>query len=393
MRRCNNFIDSFLEWQDNNEASQVYLKWVAVSILSAAMKRKLWLMWDRPLYSNFYIVLVGPPGARKGTAMRPGGQLLQAVNISRGPDSVTRQALIKAFQTAQVSDKDENSDLITHSSVNIFSEEMTVFTGYRQPDFFVALTDWFDCADYYEYSTKGGGEEVIYGTWLNLIGATTPVSLASSITGDSLGGGLLSRMIFVYADRKRKKVALPYHTTESEELFKNLKHDLNKVKTLVGQYKVTEAFEQAYRNWYEGLDEQQIFNNDERFAGYVNRRPTHVKKLAMVLAAARHDRLVIDEQDFVLALDMLHDIENKMPLALGGIGDNELAWIAANIDGMLVQAPEGKLMLSQIMTALYYSADGDKIVNCLRQMSQMQQVRLLRYEEDGKRDTIVERLS
>src|SRR5271155_3237484 len=54
------------------EAPSAYVIWSAISVISAVLKKKVWVRRGTyKVYPNQYIVLVGPPGVGKGTAIHP----------------------------------------------------------------------------------------------------------------------------------------------------------------------------------------------------------------------------------------------------------------------------------------------------------------------------------
>ncbi len=60
--------------------------------------------------------------------------------------------------------------------------------------------------------------------------------------------------------------------------------------------------------------------DDPRFAGYNERRATHIKKLMLVCSVARDDFLYITEPDFHRALALLEGAERQMARTFGGFG-------------------------------------------------------------------------
>ena len=62
---------------------------------------------------------------------------------------------------------------------------------------------------------------------------------------------------------------------------------------------------------------------DERFGGYLARKQTHIHKLAMILAAAESDRLVITAEHLALAHTMVTDLEPDMQFVFSKIGKSE----------------------------------------------------------------------
>ena len=68
-----NWISSYAAALDPiTEAPSAYVIWSAISVISAVLKKKVWVRRGTyKVYPNQYIVLVGPPGVGKGTAIHP----------------------------------------------------------------------------------------------------------------------------------------------------------------------------------------------------------------------------------------------------------------------------------------------------------------------------------
>lgn len=304
--------------------------WVGVSTIAGALRRKVWIdqayfKW----YPNFYIILVAPPGiVAKSTTASLGMRLLRRVpGIRFGPDVVTWQALATSF--AEAAELFElNGDYYTMSALTVESSEFGNFLNpadTQMVDFLVSL--WDGKEGTFDKRTKGSGNDQIHCPWINLIACTTPAWIAGNFPEYTIGGGLTSRCVFVYAEEKAKYVAYPsrhvpanLHDTE-DRLVQDLEHIAVK---LVGQYHMgdkvldwgEEWYEQHYRNRPIGLD-------DDRFGGYIARKQTHIHKLSMILAASTRDELEITIDDLQTANDMVTILEEAMPKVFGKIGRSD----------------------------------------------------------------------
>ena len=323
-RETGDWIDGFLELTDNSEPPISYRRWVAISVLAGALQRKCRLEWGEiTFYPNMYIVLVGPPGkARKGTAMGPGKRFLEDLQVPMSAEAITREALIRRM--ADVSDsiidlKTGESEF--HSSLTVFAPELTVFLGHQNYTLMSDLTDWFDCARKWRYETKGSGVDDIIGVWVNLIGATTPDLIRTALPLDAIGGGLTSRMIFIFEPDKGKIVPTPFLTDKEISLRMKLMSDLQRIHAMQGKFTITKKFLDKWIDWYSTQDANPPFN-DNRFAGYIERRAVHVMKLCMICSASRSNKMVINEDDFDRGLGFLKSAEIKMPQAFSGVGKN-----------------------------------------------------------------------
>jgi hypothetical protein len=232
-------------------------------------------------YANVFIALVGPPGGRKGTAMKIAKSMVQELDIKMGADSLgSTQALYKELMESEDTYIESNGVAKKHKSLSIWSEEFRVFLSDRDQMLIPSLTDLFDCADVWKYKTLSRKTEDISNCFITLIGGITPALLQESLSQTSVGGGLISRIIFVVGHGPKHRSALQYLTDEEEDVRNKLRMDLQEIANLQGQFKMDKTFLRSYIKWYE----QEYDNNsvrNEKFAGYNNRKPLHLNKLCI----------------------------------------------------------------------------------------------------------------
>jgi hypothetical protein len=329
-RNLNDWISGFMCYTENSEPPRLFRKWTAISCIASALQRKVKIEWGSNLtfYPNFYIVLVGPSATGKGTAMNPGLNILREIpSVHMAAQATSLQALIRKLKETNLND----IDLVTgqqsfHASMTIFSKEFTVFLGYQNRELMSALCDWYDCDPRWVYETISRSKEEIIGVWVNLIAGTTPDLIRSSLPIESIGGGLTSRIIFVFEEKPEKLVTLPTETAAERELFIDLVHDLEQISLLSGGFRWTSKFMERWDTWC-----RDQFNNppfrDRRFDGYNGRRRGHLMKLAMVHSVSRSKDglLILTEDNLNEAIDTLTEVENKMGMVFKGVGKSDIA--------------------------------------------------------------------
>lgn len=327
-RHYDDWLKSFVDYASYGEAPKRMYFWVGVSAIAGALRRRVWIdqayfQW----YPNFYIILVAPPGiVSKSTTADVGlGLLRQVPNIKFGPAVVTWQALVQGF--AQGAEAFEyGGQWITMSPMTIVSSEFGNLLNPHDKEMVDMLVNLWDGKPFTKMTKMSGTDEVV-NPWINVIAATTPEWIAGSFPEYMIGGGLTSRCVFVYADKKEKFVAYPGLHVPDDMAYRaaNLVHDLEHISTkLCGPYKLTPdaiAWGEAwYRRHYE-IDS--LTMDSTRFGGYVARKQTHIHKLAMVIAAARRDELLITQEDLEVAYTMVTDLEPEMAKVFERIGQKE----------------------------------------------------------------------
>lgn len=383
-RELSNWLDSYLAYTENSESPLSYHTWCGLSVIAGALQRRVYLNWGlgRVIYPNLYVVLIGPSGrTRKGVAIGVAKDLLKQVQgITVTPESSSgRQAMILAMKRALVNFTDPTDGKIKlHSAVTAFSEELSVFLGQGDIAYLSNLTDWYDSKDDWEYETVGRGKDTLQGLCLNLMGGTAPDWIQSMIPQEAVGGGFTSRVIFIVEENKRKLVPKYIPTQKELELKEVLIRDLERIAQLSGEITFTPEAEELYVNWY--IEQDTAFANgkpavsDHRFAGYCERRATHLQKLMLLTSASRGDDLTILPEDFLLAKKLLEDAEVNMGKTFGSLGKSKVSEPTDQIIAFIkkVGITTRKLILNQF----YRDIDPDTLGKIEVSMQQMGLVKI-----------------
>lgn len=365
------WIDAFMDYTDNSEPPHSFRLWSAISVISAALQRKCYLEWGSiTFYPNMYVVLVAPSGkARKGTAMAFASEMLEDLPLSLAAESITREALIGELVNAVKTYQLTPTDIMRfHSSLTIFAPELTVFLGYNNHALMSDLTDWYDCRNKWIYRTKHMGTDEINGVYVSLFGATTPELIRTTLPLDAIGGGLTSRMIFVFEPKKGKIVPDPFLSDAELELRQKLKADLERIHALRGTFKVTRSFVERWTEWYVAQEDNPPFD-DHRFSGYIERRPNHAMKLSMILNVSRSNNMTISKEDLDRAITVLEFTERKMIHTFSGVGKSSNADLITRV--MTEIAAKRSILLSKLQSMFYFDADSktmESVVETLRTM-------------------------
>ncbi len=360
-RELNDWLDSYIEYTDSAESPLSYHTWCGLSVIAGALQRRVYLRWGlgQVIYPNLYAVLVGASGrTRKGVAISIAKDLLKKIQgISIAPESSSgRQAMILAMKRANALFTDPTDGRQkAHCSITAFSEELSVFLGQSDIAYLSNLTDWYDSKDDWEYESVGRGKDTLEGLCVNLMGATAPDWLQSMIPAEAVGGGFTSRIIFVVEEKKRKTVPEHTMTPRESKLQELLLNDLERISQLSGQIIFSEDAKQLYIDWYVDQDEKLSAGlpviDDPRFAGYCERRATHIRKLMIISAVSHNDDLIIQPEDFLRSKKLLETVEVNMSKTFGGLGRAKNSDILENIKKYLQQM---RMSTRKIVMAKFY---------------------------------------
>lgn len=319
-RYYQNWIKAYVNYTRYSESPDSYHFWTGVATVAGALRRRVWIDQRHFQWTpNFYIILVGPPGvAAKSTSIRSGLNILEKVpGIFFGPQSMTWQALTDSLQNAQ--EHVEIPNLPEPEVMSCITVGISELGTFLRPDdnelMDVLIAMWDGQKEVWRRQTKTQGNTIIHNPWLNIIGCTTPAWLKQNFPNVLIGGGLTSRIVFVYADKKRQLVAYPGDFIPEKEYQleqEKLLSDLMEISTLAGEYKFSKAAKDYGVEWYRKHWTEEQAMSSERFAGYVARKQTHLHKTAIVLAAAKRSELILEAEDLIEADAALSSVEIDM---------------------------------------------------------------------------------
>jgi len=333
-RQLSDWLEYYMKYTQRTEPPELYHLWSGLTAISSALRRKCYCNWGALrglIYPNMFVSLVGPPGGRKGTAMRIAKSFVQNLEIPLGADSLgSTQALYKELMDSEDSYIDPQGITRKHKSVSIWAEEFQVFLTDKDQMLIPSLTDLFDCANVWKYKTLARKTEDISNVWITIIGAITPDLLQAKLSHEAVGGGLISRIIFVVGQGPKQRKALQFLTEEEEEIQQMLENDLQEIANLSGQFTLSKEFLKAYVRWYEHEYDESGVPSD-KFLGYNHRRPLHINKVCMLLSASESNGLIITTEHFEKALAVMQVTEEQMPNAFYGLGLSSQANVYAKI--------------------------------------------------------------
>lgn len=390
-RELADWLDSYLVYTENSEPPITYHTWCGLSLIAGALQRKVHLQWGfERLHPNLFVVLVGPSGrARKGVALGIAKDLLARIStVSMAPEAASREAVILAMKRGMGNYTDpETNKIMMHCSLTAFSEELAVLLGQSDVKLLANLTDWYDSKDAWAYETIGRGRDSLEGLCLNLLGATAPDWLQSMLPQEAIGGGFTSRVIFIVEEKKGKTVPKHELTAAELELCEKLARDLERINQLKGSFSFEPAGEKLYIDWYSEQDrllaKGKAAIEDTRFAGYCERRATHLRKLMMLMSASRDDSLIITPPDFHRAVKVLVSAEVKMHWTFGGLGRAKHSNVTDQVMRYIQQVHV--TTRSALLSKFYRDLDSSTLKEVEEVMDQMKVIKVKYLTEQGEK--------
>jgi hypothetical protein len=261
-----------------------------------------------------YILFIAKAGrARKSTTANYSEELLDVLDhITKSPELITKESLLSTLVKAE------------DASMAILAPEFGEFMVKSGPEMYGFLTNMYDGKKKITASTLSRGVEFAERPCVNLLGATTPEWVAENMPASVIGGGFASRVIFIFEERVRRRQlyyeSLNYEALENIRL--NLVSDLDHIaRNVNGEFSLTPEAKDFMEKWYHDNADAPT-DADANLAGYFERKPAHIHKVAMLVHIAYSDDLVLSLSDFKEAIKLLEQIEVKLPDTFQAIGRN-----------------------------------------------------------------------
>ena len=328
---------------EETESPRIFHIWSALAGIAACLGRRTYLQdGDEQIFPNIFVALVGPPGVRKSSAMNMARKRVAAATEVRfAPDDTggQRQGLIVAMQGKNLADEEdkmkEQVDAVLKAGeisaerllstkpvygpdprdihcIFVTASEFNSFLGRNALDMLTFLIKMWD-GENYDYTLKKE-QLTLDQPLMTLIGCTTPTNIATALPPEAIGQGFMSRMILVHSNQKYK--SLPRRPPLDNRLVNMIEQRYADISyNFDGQMIESTAAAKLRDELYE----EPVKIEDARFLYYCERRPTHLVKLSMLLAASRNSH-IIDESDVREAHAILRATEAAMPQALGEYG-------------------------------------------------------------------------
>jgi hypothetical protein len=233
-------------------------------------------------------------------------------HITKSPELVTKESLLSTLVKSD------------DAAMSILAPEFGEFMVKSGPEMYGFLTNMYDGKRRIIGSTLSRGVEFVERPCINLLGATTPEWVAANMPADVIGGGFASRVIFVFESTVRRR-QLYFESLDHDALEKlrvKLVSDLDHIaRNINGEFDIEPEAKSFMEEWYRNNADAPP-DADSNLAGYYERKPAHIHKVAMLLHLTYSDELIITLKDFKDAIDLLQEVETKLPETFQAIGRN-----------------------------------------------------------------------
>lgn len=321
------FVNDFIELLRDTEVPPIFALWSALATVSGALGRRVWLdMGVFNVFPNSYIILVAGSGrCRKSTAINMAEKILRQVepNPNIISQKVTPEALIESMKVLHT---DDEKTLFRETCGGVIVvDELATFLNRRNYESGLGplLTTFWDCKDEFEYRTRGRGVEKISNSYLTVIGGSTIEWIREAVPIDAIGGGVTSRMLFIYSDEPGQPIPRPIFSPQQKNTMERLVREIKRIATIEGEMRLSPAAAKLHDAMYYEFFRTSAFFDNKLMSGYASRRFVHLLKISMMLAIVDTNELIIQPTHIEYADRILTLAETRMLEVLNLITQTE----------------------------------------------------------------------
>lgn len=363
------FLQDYMRFSESQESPEDFHLWTALGLLSSALSRNVWIdMGHFKLYPNLWIVLVAESGMmHKSTVLGMGARMLREAlpELPFCSQKLSTESLIEIL--AAQTEKNQKA------AITILASEFSVFFGKSVIDqsLIHVLTDIWDCAEYWSYTTVTRGEKLIRNLYVTMLAGTTPEWIKSSLPEDSVGGGFASRMLLIYRTESGKtRRAFPEMSKEAIAARQRCVNDLKSINNMMGEMRMTREAKQYFSNWYSLQDHKDV---PASMRGYFSRKGDYILKLSMIFSASFNDSMVIDVEHMAAAVAILEENEIDMEVALAKLAQTDAGKKIQKVYDYI--AKSGSILHSQLVRSTRHFCTPEELFSCLTSLLASEEIK------------------
>lgn len=295
------FFRRYCEYTSHSEAPLAYHLFSALVGVGATVNRRVWFnMGYYKVFPNMGVIILGPSGIKKTSAANIIVGMLTELELTKiYSEKLTPEQLVEAM-------KDMAQGLI-------YAPEMAVFLGrQRYMEGIVPLiTRFMDCPDVWASETVMRGKKVLRDVAISSLMCSTLDWFISNTSEDVVSGGFIARNIIVAQDSSPRLEPIP--KPGDSRVRQALVNDLARIHSMEGELTMTPACADRYDSWYRTQKSEALSAEHELLVTYYQRKPDHVKRVAICLHLADCDNLVLDLACFDRAILIMDWVEQFIP--------------------------------------------------------------------------------
>lgn len=320
------WLSAFMKYMSTGEAPENFAWWAGVSALGTVLKNNIFFKRKFiTIFPNQYIILIGPPGSGKGSAMNPVINLLSDAGVTWTiRDKISAEKIIARLDVGNtLPSLNKNAatfSLKKDSCMTLIETELALLLD-TSPWMLTGLCKMWD-DNVFEYDTKHCGTYSVKDVCVSLLGGCVPQyiqGMSKNKHMEAVSGGFSARCVFPFVREARATTSAdfwhsPASGIDKKALELKLVADLKHINTLLkGEYTFTNEAAQYFADQMAAVSADKFAS--EVLTNFRVRLWAHVGKAALCVAASARDEPVIHLSDVTEACERVREVHDNLEVA------------------------------------------------------------------------------
>jgi hypothetical protein len=355
----NGWFGSYLQETLASESPTAFHFMCACVALGAMTDRRFWVSKGHyRVYPNLNLMLIAPTGKCRKTA---------SINIML---DVLMKAKYEKFIVGVTTPEAFVLDIGANdpASCIVIGREMAAF--FRKSKYLEGMiplfTDLIDCPDEWRSLTIGRGKLVLKNVMMSGVYGTTMDWVNTNLPPDVFGGGFMRRHLISHQTRTTR--LSPLGDGWDQGATRRLADGLTMLTTGVHEFKLDGDARNWYINWYTKSKSSPTHEGEERMEGYLESKPDHLLRVAMLLQLSGGKRELTTES-LERGLQVLDWLEQFLPQAFSAMASSSVGEMEDKILRYIRNAG-GRMTHSDLVRRMSKYVTADKLyqmVNTLKE--------------------------
>jgi len=346
-----NFIDYYLDYNKEAESPESFWRWSAITCLAASLRNRVYLEWHQgTVYPNMYTILFADSGiARKAAPCKFTGKLIrESCSTKFIAGRASMQGVIKDLGQSYTT---ENGTMLSGCAALLYSEELSAF-AVADPATIPILTDLYDFHEKLSNNLISGTTH-LKDVCLSLLCASNSELFKLVFNSFAINGGLLGRTFIIKEERARHRKSM-FALAEAKPNKQPLLDHLKWLGTQKGMLQYSPEAKKEAEDWYLAIPEELMQDK----VGFGSRIEGHAIKVAIALAASRHDESIrVEKHDMEEAIELVQGLRKTYRTLTVGLGQSTNTYVMALIVKIIIKAGKGGITRKSLIRNLFGEID------------------------------------
>ncbi len=320
MRLCApSFLTTYMEYTRIQESPEDFNFACALACLSLATHGSRYLEFEHyQVFPNLYVLLLAKTAdCRKGGATGIARGIMEEAGLVN-PDSMAE----KITEAGLWIQGEDNVGVYGNSTIFVFADELSVALSKHEAysGLVPFLTRFYESRrGTYRKRTVSMDTVTLLNPYVVTLLATTPTDFTALIPSSASGTGFAPRLMTIYQDAPKGKITYPKAPIA---LRQQIIADLKEIASTCNPnepkaYGLDSKANFWYDEWYTKKNKKP---EDPELDGWYGRKHTNLLKVALLIALAESNDLVVEVYHLEMALQIVDRIEFNLSKAYGLLG-------------------------------------------------------------------------